>query len=121
MAVCYSDWPIMGLRPFCTNPSEVTVMCADTTYTLGDLYVIPMSYRHLMLDDIHTGKLPGPVLVHQQMKYTSTAVLLPLLMLIKVCDMFKHSEQMMILLSVMPSVIAFHLVHFIDSSTLLFA
>ena len=53
MAVCYSDWHIMGLQPFCTNPSEVTVMCADTTYTLINsphwAYVWGYSYRKTTL------------------------------------------------------------------------
>ena len=65
MAVCYSDWQILDLKRFCTNPSEFTVMCADTTYNLGDFYVVPLSYKHLMLEDIRTGKpplLPGPVI-----------------------------------------------------------
>ena len=37
-------------------------------------YVTPLSYKHIMLEDIRTGRpplLPRPVLVHQQMKFTS--------------------------------------------------
>ena len=67
MAVCYSDWQIQDVKQFCINPDEFTVMCADTTYNLWDFYVTPLSYKHIMLEDIHTGKLPllpGPVLVH---------------------------------------------------------
>jgi hypothetical protein len=74
MAVCYSDWQILDIKRFCTDPDEFTVMCADTTYNLGDFYVTPLSYKHIMLEDIRTGKppaLPGPVLAHQQMKFTS--------------------------------------------------
>ena len=74
MAVCYSDWQIRDIKRFCTNPDEFTVVCADTTYNLGDFYVTPLSYKHIMLEDIRTGRpplLPGPVLVHQQMKFTS--------------------------------------------------
>ena len=66
MAVCYTDWQILGLKRFCTDPDEFTVMCADTTYNLGDFCVTPLSYKHLMQEDIRTGKppvLPGPVLV----------------------------------------------------------
>lgn len=62
------------MKRFCTNPDEFTVMCADTTYNLGDFYVTPLSYKHLMLQDIRTGKpplLPGPILVHQQVKFSS--------------------------------------------------
>lgn len=74
MAVCYCDWQIQDMKRFCTNPDEFTVMCADTTYNLGDFYVTPLSYKHLMLQDIRTGKpplLPGPILVHQQVKFSS--------------------------------------------------
>ena len=74
MAVCFSDWQIQDMKRFCTNPDEFTVVCADTTYNLGEFYVTPLSYKHIMLEDIRTGKpplLPGPVLVHQQMKFTS--------------------------------------------------
>ena len=33
-------------------------MYADTTYNLGDFYVTLLSYKHLMLEDIRTGKSP---------------------------------------------------------------
>lgn len=61
-------------------------MYADTTYNLGDFYVTLLSYKHLMLEDIHTGKppvLPGPVLVYQQMcfPYLTTLLLLSLMLI----------------------------------------
>ena len=74
MAVCFMDWQLQELQRFCTNPAEFTILPADTTYNLGDFYVTPLSYRHLMLEDVRSGEppsLPGPVLVHQQMKFSS--------------------------------------------------
>ncbi len=74
MAVCYADWQLRDLERFCTNPAEFCVLSVDATYNLGDFYVTPVSYKHLMLEDIRSGApplIPGPVLVHQQMKFAS--------------------------------------------------
>ncbi len=74
MAVCYADWQLGDLERFCTNPTEFTILSADTTFNLGDFYVTPLSYKHLMLEDVRSGEppvLPGPMLVHQQMKFAS--------------------------------------------------
>ncbi len=74
MAVCYRDWQIQDLKRLCTHPDNFSILTADTTYNLGDFYVTPLSYKHIMLEDIRTKQppvLPGPVLVHQQMKFTS--------------------------------------------------
>lgn len=46
----------------------------DPTYNLGQFYVTPTTYPHLMLQDITTRKHPsllGPVLVHQRMDFPS--------------------------------------------------
>ena len=74
MAVCYADWQLSDLERFCTNSAEFTILSVDTTYNLGDFFVTPISYRHLLLEDIRSGEPPvilGPVLVHQQMKFAS--------------------------------------------------
>ena len=74
MAVCYADWQLKDLERFCTNPLEFSVLTVDTTFNLGDFFVTPVCYEHLLLEDIRSGKSPiiiGPVLVHQQMKFTS--------------------------------------------------
>ena len=34
-------------------------------FNLGNLYVTPTTYAHLMLNDITTGQLLGPILVRQ--------------------------------------------------------
>ena len=50
------------------------MLSVDTTFNLGDFYVTPTEYRHLMLEDAQSGKHPaiiGPVLVHQQLKFSS--------------------------------------------------
>ena len=76
MAVCYADWQLGDLERFCTNSAdhEFSILSVDTTFNLGDFFVTPTSYKHLLLEDIRTGESPviiGPVLVHQQMKFTS--------------------------------------------------
>ncbi len=74
MSVCYADWQLRDLERFCTNSAEFTILTADTTYNLGDFFVTPLSYRHLMLEDVRSGEppvMPGPTLVHQQMKFAS--------------------------------------------------
>ena len=72
--VMFSDWQISDLDRFVTNSREYSVLTADTTYNLGDFYVTPMTYQHLMLEDITTGKHPtfvGPVLVHQRKNFSA--------------------------------------------------
>ena len=74
MAVCYADWQINDLERFCTNPDEFSILTVDTTFNLGDFYVTPTCYKHLLLEDIRSGDsplIPGPILVHQQMKFAS--------------------------------------------------
>lgn len=74
MAVCYADWQLNDLERFCTNSAEFTILSVDTTFNLGDFFVTPISYKHLLLEDIRSGEPPviiGPVLVHQQIKFAS--------------------------------------------------
>ena len=74
MAVLFNDWQLNDLERFCTNNHSFSVLSVDTTFILGDFYVTPTTYRHLMLVDAQSGKHPaviGPVLVHQQMKFSS--------------------------------------------------
>ena len=74
MAVLFNDWQLNNLERFCTNNHSFSVLSVDTTFNLGDFYVTPTTYRHLMLADVQSGKHPaviGPVLVHQQMKFSS--------------------------------------------------
>ena len=48
------------------------VLTIDTTYKLGEFYVTPMTYPHLMIKDIKSKKHPiilGPMLVHQKVDF----------------------------------------------------
>ena len=43
------------------------MLSIDTTFNIGDFYVTPKTYRHLLLEDWRTGKPPlllGPTLIH---------------------------------------------------------
>ena len=74
MAVVFYDWQLNNLERFCTNNHSFSVLGIDTTFSLGDFYVIPTTYRYLMLEDAQSGKHPaiiGPVLVHKQLKFPS--------------------------------------------------
>ena len=57
---------------FLTFNHQFAVLTVDTTYKLGEFYVTPMTYPHLMLQDIKTLKHPimlGPLLVHQKVDF----------------------------------------------------
>ena len=74
MAVVFFDWQLNDLERFCTNNHSFSVLSVDTTFNLGDFFVTPTTYRHLMLEDAQSGKHPAiisPVLVHQQLKFSS--------------------------------------------------
>ena len=52
----------------------ICCVSVDTTFNLGDFYGTPTTYRRLRLEDAQSGKHPaiiGPVLVHQQLKFSS--------------------------------------------------
>ena len=72
--VLFSDWQLYDLSCFVTNSNQFPIFSADTTYNLGDFYVTPTTYQHLMLEDTTTMKhphFPGPVLVHQQKNFSA--------------------------------------------------
>ena len=72
--VLFYDWQIADLTRFLTNPKQFSVFSADTTYNLGDFYVTPTVYQHIMLEDIQTGKHPyflGPILVHHRKDFSA--------------------------------------------------
>ena len=51
---------------FLTNNNEFGILTVDTTYNLGNFYVTPLTYPHLMLQDTKSRKSPlmlGPILV----------------------------------------------------------
>ena len=53
--VLFFDWQIADMERFLTNSSEQHgILTIDPTYNLGQFYVTPTTYPHLMLEDITT-------------------------------------------------------------------
>ena len=72
--ILFTDWQLSDLFRFTTKPMEFCILTADTTYNLGDFYVTPTTYQHLLLENTVTGKHPyflGPVLVHQRKNFSA--------------------------------------------------
>ena len=72
--VLFFNWQLQDLVRFLTNEKVFGIFTADMTYNLGEFYVTPTTYKHLMLEDIITHKHPtmaGPVLVHQRKNFSS--------------------------------------------------
>ena len=72
--VLFFDWQLNDLVRFLTDSRQFSVLTADTTYNLGQFYVTPTTYRHLMLVNITSQKHPtmaGPILVHQRKDFAS--------------------------------------------------
>ena len=46
------DWQVNDLVRFLTDDRKFSVFTADTTYNVGEFYVTPTTYKHLMLVDI---------------------------------------------------------------------
>lgn len=70
---CY-DWQLNDMERFLTCNHHFAVLTIDTTYKLGEFYVTPMTYPHLMLQDVKTNKYPimiGPILVHQKVDFAA--------------------------------------------------
>ena len=69
-----ADWQLSDLARFATKPAKFCVFTADTTYNLGDFYVTPTTYQHLIIEDVVTRKHPyflGPTLVHQAKNFSA--------------------------------------------------
>ena len=72
MCVLSTEWQLDDMVRFLTSNHDFGILTVDTTYNLGDFYVTPITYPHLMLQDVKTGKAPlllGPVLVHQSTSF----------------------------------------------------
>ena len=75
--ILFFDWQIADIcmEKFVTDSSEQHgTLTIDPTYNLGQFYVIPTTYPHLMLEDITTRKslsLLGLVLIHQRMDFST--------------------------------------------------
>ena len=72
--LCF-DSQIADMERFLSSSSDVHgILTVDPTYNLGEFYVTPTTYPHLMLEDVITGKPPsllGPVLIHQKMAFST--------------------------------------------------
>jgi len=54
-----SDRQVQDVKRFCANTTNTfSVLSNDTTFNIGDFYVTPTTYRHLLLEDRRTGKPP---------------------------------------------------------------
>lgn len=72
MSVMGFDWQMNDMVRFLTSNHHFGVLTVDTTFKLGEFYVTPMTYPHLMVEDIKTKKHPimlGPLLVHQKVDF----------------------------------------------------
>lgn len=68
MCILSSEWQLDDMVRFLTSNHHFGVLTADTIYNLGEFYVTPLVYPHLMLEDTKTRKHPlllGPMLIHQ--------------------------------------------------------
>ena len=74
MCILSFEWQLNDMERFLTNNHNYGILTADTTYNLGDFYVTPLTYPHLMLNDVKTGKSPlilGPLFVHQSTSFAA--------------------------------------------------
>ena len=66
--VVASHRQLNDVRRFCANTTDnFSILFIDTTFNIGDFYLTPTTYRHLLLQDKRTRNPPllmGPTLVH---------------------------------------------------------
>ena len=58
MCVMCFEWQMNDMVRFLTNNHQFGVLTVDTTFKLGEFFVTPMTYPHLMMEDIRTKKPP---------------------------------------------------------------
>ena len=74
MAVLATNRQLSDMVRFLTDPLQHTIMGIDPTFNFGDFNVTPIVFRYLLLEhrkDGHSPIILGPLLVHQQKKFTS--------------------------------------------------
>ena len=74
MAVLCTNQQLKDMVRFLTYESGFTVMGVDPTFNFGDFNVTPIAFRYLLLEHRKEGHSPvllGPLLVHQQKKFSS--------------------------------------------------
>ena len=73
-SILFFDWQLEDMERFLTQNKNFGILTADPTYNLGQFYVTPTTFPHLMLEDTCSKKHPlilGPVLVHQRMDFAT--------------------------------------------------
>lgn len=74
MCVLSTEWQLDDMVRFLTKNHHFGILTVDTTFNLGDFYVTPITYPHLMLQDVKTGKSPlllGALLIHQSTSFAA--------------------------------------------------
>jgi len=74
MALLATNQQLDDMVRFLTNPIEFGIMGVDPTFNFGDFNVTPIVYRNLLLEHRtkhHCPLMLGPILVHQQKKFSS--------------------------------------------------
>lgn len=73
-SILFYDWQIADMERLLTHEAQFGILTVDPTYNLGKFYVTPVTYPHLMLEDVTSKQHPlilGPVLVHQRMEFAT--------------------------------------------------
>ena len=64
--VLASDRQVQDVKRFCANTTnQFSILSIDTTFNIGDFYLTPTTYRHLLREDRRTGKPPCYLGQHQ--------------------------------------------------------
>ena len=74
MAVLCTNQQLNDMVRFLTDPSQFSVMGVDPTFNFGDFNVTLIAFRYMLLEHRNEGHSPimlGPLLVHQQKKFSS--------------------------------------------------
>lgn len=58
-SILFYDWQIEDMERFLTRKSHFGILTADPTYNLGQFYVTPITYPHLMFEDVSSKKHPS--------------------------------------------------------------
>lgn len=70
--IMFVDWQLADMELFLANGQGILTI--DATYSLGEFYVTPSTFAHLMLEDVISRKHPsllGPILIHQRMDFAT--------------------------------------------------
>ena len=70
MSIMCFEWQVQDMVKFLTCNQDFSVLTVDTTFKLGQFYVTPMTYCHLMLVKTHRHPIMlGPLLVYQKVDF----------------------------------------------------